>query len=257
MSLRRTRSLAGGASFIAGLIPWWKPFVAMIWAAVAAALRETLAKKANDKQRRGHAPMVLVRRYRHALLWLSAFLNGWGQEARCFPLRPLPCSTWQIIMDASPWGMGAILSKDNIPYEYFAESITTADLRRFSASVGEAKQTTLWEAFTLLICIRQWLVKSACLRVRLKSDSLGALRLAMKLPPSSPHLNRIAQEIALHLALDDAAIDLLEHVPGVTNVQADALSRLDAPEPKVIPMCRTSDRRLYPAPRDEHSWKAW
>lgn len=79
----------------------------------------------------------------------------------------------------------------------------------------------------------------------------------MKLSSSSPHLNKIAQEIALHLAIGDAEISLFEHIPGVTNIQADALSRLIAPDAKSIPENLGQALRVYPPPRDRMFWKAW
>ena len=154
-------------------------------------------------------------------------------------------------------GMGAILLNGSQPKEYFALDLTTDDLRRFSAKRGESGFTTLWEALTLLICIRQWLTRNALLNVRIKSDSLGALRLAMKLSSSSPRLNQVAQGIALHLAIGDAQISLLEHIPGVTNIQADALSRLTAPEAKSIPGFLSNAKRIFPPNRDSDFWRAW
>ena len=201
--------------------------------------------------------MIPTRRYRHALQWLTAFLSGWGSEARCFKLHPSAPSKWQVIMDASPWGMGAILLNGNEPIEYFALELSTDDLRRFSAKRGESGFTTLWEALTLLISIRQWLVQKSLSNVRIKSDSLGALRLAMELSSSSPHLNKVAQEIALHLAIGDAQISLLEHIPGITNIQADALSRLNAPDAKTIPGSLSNAKRVFPPNWDARFWRAW
>ncbi len=101
MPLRRARALAGGAGFIAGFIPWWKPFVAVIWAATAAALKP-ITGQANDGRKSASFAMIPTRRYRHALSWLQAFLQGWGRQSRCFHLQPLPPSDYQVIMDASP-----------------------------------------------------------------------------------------------------------------------------------------------------------
>ena len=165
--IRRARSLAGGAGFIAGIIPWWKPFVAVIWAAITAALRELASRKANDVRQVASSRVIATKRYRQAVSWLLAFLHGWGMESRCFRLIPPPTSQWQVVMDASPWGMGAVLFNCTEPVEYFAERLSTDDLRRFSASTGESKFTTLWEALTLLLSIRLWLVRQATLRIRL------------------------------------------------------------------------------------------
>ena len=79
----------------------------------------------------------------------------------------------------------------------------------------------------------------------------------MKLSSPSPHLNKVAQEIALHLAIGDAQISLLEHIPGITNIQADALSRLNAAEAESIPGFLSNAMRVFPPNRDSDFWRAW
>ena len=45
----------------------------------------------------------------------------------------------------------------------------------------------------------------------------------------------IAREVALDLALKNYRLTELSHIPGITNVTSDALSRLWSPDPKPFP----------------------
>ena len=51
----------------------------------------------------------------------------------------------------------------------------------------------------------------------------------------SLELNVVAREIALDQALQEYGLTILTHIPGVTNLEADYLSRLFSPKPPVKP----------------------
>ena len=57
----------------------------------------------------------------------------------------------------------------------------------------------------------------------------------MSLTSSSEPLGVIAREVALDIAGDNYQISELVHVAGITNVAADALSRLWPPQPEPLP----------------------
>ena len=69
------------------------------------------------------------------------------------------------------------------------------------------------------------------LGVRVKSDNVGALRMLLTLSSKAADINVVAMELAL-TSLDSR--QLLEHIPGVTNVMP-ALSRLWAPSASELP----------------------
>ncbi|CAK9106255.1 Uncharacterized protein SCF082_LOCUS49493 [Durusdinium trenchii] len=71
--------------------------------------------------------------------------------------------------------------------------------------------------------------------VRAKSDNLGVLCMLAKGGAKSPQLNSLAREFALDQALKAYRLHWLEHIPGVTNLEADALSRQTAPNPVAFP----------------------
>ena len=74
-------------------------------------------------------------------------------------------------------------------------------------------------------------------RLTLKADSLGAILALRKCASRNPGVNTLLEELALEDAELDRGYTLLTHIPGVSNVLPDAISRLQAPEPKAFPEC--------------------
>ena len=68
--------------------------------------------------------------------------------------------------------------------------------------------------------------RRACLSVR--GDNVGALMLVCRMRPATAKQAIIACEIALEFA-ESAFIPDVTHTPGISNVIADALSRVNAP----------------------------
>ena len=116
---------------------------------------------------------------------------------------------------------------------------------------------TVWEALALLIAFRLWLPRfPQGLAVRIKSDSRGALGAVLKLASPSVPLNAIVREIAFDLASGTYDITELEHIPGVTNVVPDALSRQPpCPDPLPFPKEVASAARARVPRRTSDFWK--
>ena len=70
----------------------------------------------------------------------------------------------------------------------------------------------------------------------------------------SIELNVIAREIALDQALRMYRLTFLEHIPGVTNIEADYLSRVHSPKPPVKPE-QLETIALTPVHIGEGFWK--
>ena len=118
----------------------------------------------------------------------------------------------------------------------FSSDLPKEALQKFKAERGDAKHTTLWEALALLFACRAWLPQfKGTARVRCKSDSLSLLFMLLKGKAKSSDLSVIAREFAIDLARDRYRLHLLKHIPGVTNVEADALSRVYAPFSPEVP----------------------
>ena len=115
---------------------------------------------------------------------------------------------------------------------------------------GTSEGQQVWAALALLASLRLWSPYWASQRstVRVKSDSVSALILMMKLKTTGEGTSLIAREAALDIADAIYQPTVLEHIPGVTNTIADWLSREDvsssaSPLPSAL---RQARRRLYP-----------
>ena len=103
------RSYCGKLSFVAGMAPVLRPFLSMLWAALAS---------------RSRLPPTLVhcRRFHVALDWLNALFKGiHGPLVRSFPLLQhwAPSGDY-IATDACPWGFAGVLFKTHGMVRYIA-----------------------------------------------------------------------------------------------------------------------------------------
>ena len=80
----------------------------------------------------------------------------------------------------------------------------------------------------------QW--KDSRVLLRIRSDSVSALVLAVRLKSSGFGPNLVAREMALDIAESVYRPDIAEHIPGIANRICDDLSRLFVPgQEKSIP----------------------
>ena len=225
---QRLRSYCGKVSFVAGLVVVLRPFLAGLWAPLGK--DQTRGGASFDEggtagaggllKRRLPDDLIHVRRIRHTLRWLRAFLLGeCGALERKFPHRLPAGPVARLAMDASPWGIGAVLIVGGVVVEWLAGPIQEHDLR-------VSDHMTTWEALVLLVAVRTWLPRFPGLRAEVRSDSLGALRLVAKMTSPAAPLMMIARELALDLAAGVYDLQVVTHVPGIANVTPDALSRL-------------------------------
>ena len=250
IGVKQLRSYAGGLSFVAGLIPHLRPFLSSIWTALARCTTN------DERYTRTFRRLVHRRRVEPALRWVRALLGGQpGPLIRTF-FAERPITKAVIVTDASPWGMGGILRIDGRPVEIFYEPLHQCLLDKFNAQPGLSKHNTLWEAVAILVAFRLWLrLLPYGATYKAKSDNLSFLAALSAGRTKSPALNIVAREIALDQAQGAYQVTGLAHIPGVTNVQADALSRLFSPEAKEFPpeLCGVSRRR--PDLRNINFWK--
>jgi len=230
---RELRSYAGALSFVAGLVPHLRPFLSSLWA-VLPSCGGTASDGARAKGRSGK--LVHTRRIEPALRWIGALLSGEAAPLRRELKAHFPALNVTITTDACPFGMGGTLRVEGELKEIFSSDLPQFELQKFEARKGDSKHTTLWEALALLIACRQWLSKFVGVaKVHVRSDSLSLLQTLLKGRAKSKDLAIIAREFALDLAKDRYRIHLLTHIPGVTNLEADALSRELAPVALELP----------------------
>ena len=238
------RSFCGKLSFVAGMVPYLRPFLGMFWAALSS-------------QSSLPATLIHCRQFRIPLDWLSAlFDNSYGPLVRDFPLQQTYAAPGDYIAtDACPWGYAGVLFKDFKPVAWYATPLTMDDLSRFDAKIGDCSHNTTWEALALLVAIRMWLPGTS-VSARVRSDSLSGLRSMVKLSSSSKALNFIARELALDAVQRLYTVGVAVHIPGVSNKLPDDLSRMWAPTPHQFPDELQGVPEHTAPPRDRHFWKS-
>ena len=227
---KELRSYAGALSFVAGLVPHLRPFLATFWAALS---KHDITSDGSPYTRT--RKLIHVRRVSPALRWVKALLSGTETLERIFYANP-PATDLELVTDASPWGIGGVCRRNGEPLAYFHSHLPDDILAKFSAERGVSSYNALWEGLALLVAFRLWLPALTHGSVfRAKSDNLGFLMALSKGSAKSPALNVLAREFAFDQATRCYQIRGLVHIAGVSNVQADALSRLSAPERKPFP----------------------
>ena len=154
-------------------------------------------------------------------------------------------------MDASPWGLGGILIIDSRVYGYFGVRLTRHDERIHSAKIGSDESQQIFEALTILVAFRVWLplIKQKRVVLTLTSDNMSALAMGAKLKITASTL--IARELALTLCEAAFQPRVIQHLPGVMNGHADALSRLFQPGGKhTLPEQLAGCKRAHPPRRN-------
>ena len=144
--------------------------------------------------------------------------------------------------------------------EYVTDELGSVDLRRFRGKLGESGLTTLWEMLALLVALRIWFHHLAAEpAVMVRADSLGALRVALKLSSPDPRINAIARELALDTSASTHQFKLFQHIPGFSNYLPDCLSRLTAPvgNNKKFPQDLANVSQASVPERGPEFWRTW
>ena len=214
------------------------------------------------KRWRGH-PMVHTKRVQLAVRWLLALLAGEAGSAALertldWRVAHAPISLL-VTADASPWGLGAVLSLvDGTPLEWLTSPVNEVDCAVLRIKFGDCSGQAVLEALALLVALRAWAPRwmGQRVRVHLRSDSTAALGALSKLASPTENVNTIAREVALDIAASTYGVEVATwgHVSGCLNDWADALSRLEAPEARVVPQALRSVSR---APLPKRSWLWW
>ena len=217
---RKTIQRVGGKlSWAAGVILQAKPYVQMLYAALNV-----------SKQ------VVYAKQLKHALTWLVApfhgFNNGFHRRVQA-RVRHQVCL--EFLVDASPWGGGAVRLVNGCPVECFCMTWHETDEKAIGACIGQAASQAQWEAYMALRALWKWLTPDREGQVKIRSDAAGVLQSFVKRSRKSASLTRIVREVTLHLALTHRSLEAI-HLWSEDNAWADALSRLADPrEPASVP----------------------
>ena len=123
--------------------------------------------------------------------------------------------------------MGGFLTVDYRIMSWYSAPLTKHDCDSLAIVLGSSTSQQAVEALAILIALRIWR-KHWCTEgviLRIKSDSVSALTLALKLKAAGGATSIIAREIAVQAALANYFPIIAEHVPGVANRIPDILSR--------------------------------
>ena len=251
VSIKALRSLAGKLCNAARLLTAWRPFLNDIWAALTAPT--------------GNAPRgtVWVRQILPAVRWFIAFLQCEGaliMRPFLFQAYVLPASRIVFTLDASPWGYGGVLLEDGEFSEYFHAPVSQDDIDILGAKIGSADSQQLFESLAMLLALRIWKAKWHQFRsaVAVRGDNVTMLTMLVHFRGKSPALATVAREVALEVAGAAYRPVSAEHIPGVANSVADALSRMHAPSvgggsPNTLPACLARCTRVE-VPARPRAW---
>ena len=199
-----------------------------------------------------------------SLSWILAFIQRQqGTVTRLFTYDSCFGITApiEITTDASIWGIGGWIAVAGTPIAYFTQAIATHDETVLGHKRGEHEGQQAFEALALLVAIRLWapLWKHKRVRLIIRNDNVGALTVFAACKGKSIPMNAVAREYALDLADGTHEPDLIQHLPGITNAVADALSRRTDPAYEknwVTPTHLKHAKRVEPLERGPSWWKA-
>ena len=248
ISVKVLRTVIGKCMAVASVIYVWRPFIQEMHAA--------LHGPTNAPQ-----GCIWIKQIKHSLTWLRAFLNNEaGSIRRVYGLEQYLQSgtAVQITWDASPYGMGAYLTENGKVVEFFAIPISPEDEQILGVQAGGCEGQQVWECLAGLIALRQWSPrwKHSRVHLHLRGDNVASLVMFSTLKTHSKQLSLIAREFALDLGTAAFRPEVVQHVPGISNVVADQLSRRFEPGRKFeLHPSLLKARAIIPPPRSKTWWK--
>ena len=104
-----------------------------------------------------------------------------------------------VLVDASPWGLGGVLLTNRHPVAYFKSPLTMFDEVTMGHSVGASTGQQTWEAFAVLVAVRAWRPCWVQRRVTLSvtTDSAGSSHLLLRLKTKGRGPGIVAREFRL------------------------------------------------------------
>ena len=110
---------------------------------------------------------------------------------------------------------------------WFASALDKNDEKMFQHSIGDDRGQQTWEQLCPLVGLKAWShfwLHRRC-AITVKGDNMTALYAVLKLKAPAGNGRFIARELSTLFTDAHFEPDAVEHVPGISNVTADALSR--------------------------------
>ena len=174
--------------------------------------------------------LIWTQQIRHVLHWVRALITsqvGSFQQRYFTQVYHGMSEQIEINLDASPWGLGGYVVIDNAVVHYFASKISCEEAKHLCMKLVDCSAQQTAEALAALVALRAWhpLWKEKPLTLRVRSDSISALVVVLKLKTNGKGAILVARELALDVAKSCYEPVVVEHVPGVANKACDMLSR--------------------------------
>ena len=250
VTVEKLRELAGRATCISSLIHVWRPFVSMLWGPIYSS--------------RSRCPFNPDRVWKSAveipLRWMQAFLDGArGTVSRTYTLAAYlqEGERYTVVTDASPVGLGAFLVLDNVILEFAFGPITELDQEVLKVRAGGSEGQQVWESLTILAALRLWspIWRDKRITLGVKSDSVSALVMLIKMKADGIGTGLISRELALDIGEAVYEPNVGTHIPGITNILADHLSRRTDDATALPAAFDGAVRREFPT-RDRSWWRS-
>ena len=232
------QTYVGKMNHIAGIVPVIRPFLSDIYGVI----HQTADSRAPNN-------CFWTKQWRHVTVWMREFLANEGEGLyREYRLQAYYGHgvRMQLVTDASPWGIGGYLVVNDVIFTYFTSSLTEHDVRVLQLQIGESSAQQIAEALSVLVALKLWckLWQRPHVQLQIKSGNVGTLTLLRKLRTNykSASLGLIVREMALLFGRSSYRPRILSHIPGLSNIIADSLSRLSQPNggkqlPKELASC--------------------
>ena len=241
IGLKELRSYTGRCNHVSCLLWLWRPFLDSLWAAVASRSQPQVSddpslkgQKRRKKVRKTKAPRgtVWTKQVAMSISWIIAFLREqYGPVYRQYSRASYfgESDPIEVYLDASPFGLGGVLCINGIPVTFFTSKLDHHDERIHKQTIGDSAGQQAWECLAVLVALRAWystwIYKRA--KITIKGDNVSALAMAsrMKLGPTASLIGKELSLLYYEAQFEPEVI----HIPGITNLLADSLSRLHEP----------------------------
>ena len=233
--IKELRTIAGKASWLGGILPRTRWLTSVFYAVLVDSTNEekkegsqAMGSSSDQRPRKGLFP---VRRLELARRWTIKFLEAaMERPIRRIPLIQREEADIRLMTDASPEGLGGVLSINGRILKAFSSPVEPADQEQLGFTMGASSSQAILEALAILVGIRHfesYLKAKKKVSFTVQADSIAALALTQKLAAgaASPALNFIGAELGI--TLEKMAIQevIPLHIPGKMNVEPDFLSR--------------------------------
>jgi len=248
--LKALRSGIGKLSHIANLLTTWRPFLPPLYGALY-----------GDHPAGAPLNCIWAKQIAVPLKWFASFFHGsGGQIERNFLLDSYTGGgdKVEITVDASPWGLAAVLIVNGCCTHFFSDAISQLDVALFQYEIGSCRGQQVWESLAALVALRLWkrFWSGFATTLLVRGDSVTMLTLIVNMRPSSPQLCLLGQEMALDFADASFSPIISQHIPGVANVVADKLSRWHQPGyTSEVPHFVANATRGHPPVRDKSYYR--